>query len=302
MVSFRARLLCASLRFFVRSLWAANVPIEKIRRRMLQIDGLGRAAPRGATVTEVDADGVPCRWIVPRGVKSDRVLLYLHGGGFSTHLPGLYCRFANDLGLRLQARVLLVDYRLAPEHPFPAAPDDCFTAYKWLLRQNCVQAEQVVVAGDSAGGNLTLVTLLDAKLEGLALPAAAWAISPGVDCRWDRTAFQQLQKTDPLFTLDALDFMDPYFSDCDRRHYRVSPLNGDLAGLPPLLIEAGSKEMLRDQPRLFSERAQAAAVVVNTRIWAGMPHVFQLFGFLPEAKKARRDACQFLSDHMAPAA
>jgi acetyl esterase/lipase len=250
----------------------------------------------------VDANGVPCQWLVPRGVDSDRVLVYLHGGGFSTHLPRLYANFAADLGRRLNAKVFLVDYRLAPEHPFPAAPDDCITAYEWLLEQPGISADKLVMAGDSAGGNLTLVTLLDARQRRLDLPAAAWAISPGVDCRWDKTTLQSLQHSDPMFTIDALDFMEPYFGQSDRNNYRVSPARGDMNGLPPLLIEAGGAEMLRQQPTRFAEPARSAGVSVTTRVWKGMPHVFQLFGFLPEAKKARRDACQFLSDHMATTA
>jgi acetyl esterase/lipase len=289
------------LRLFVRSLWVSGVSVENVRRRILRIDGLTRAVPRGASAHEVDANGVPCQWIIPHDVESDRVLFYLHGGGFSTHLPRLYANFAADLGTRLNAKVFLVDYRLAPEHPFPAAPDDCITAYQWLLEQPGVSADNLVMAGDSAGGNLTLVTLLDARQRGLDLPAAAWAISPGVDCRWDETTFRRLQDSDPMFTIDSLDFMEPYFGHSDRNDYRVSPVCGDMAGLPPLLIEAGGVEMLRQEPERFAGPARSAGVSVTTRVWKGMPHVFQVFGFLPEAKKARRDACQFLSEHMAPA-
>ena len=266
---------------------------------MSRIDSLFRAIPKGARTTPVDANGVPCEWVCAGQIDSDRVLMYIHGGGFCLHLPRLYANFAADLSARLNARVLLVDYRLAPEHPFPAAPNDCLTAYRWLLQQPGVDPARLAIAGDSAGGNLSLVTLLQAKQEGLPLAPAAWLLSPGVDCDWAEEDLPRLQKTDPMFSVQALELMNPYFATADRSDYRVSPVKGDLRGLPPVLIEAGQEEMLRGQPELFARQARKAGVVVTSRLWQGMPHVFQLFSFLPEAKRARRQGCRFLENHMA---
>jgi len=298
MASYRTRAFEALLKVGIRSAWRSDVvSVPRIRERVAFMDAMFRKSPRGATVTSVQADGVPCDWITAHGANTGRVLMYIHGGGFSIHMPRLYASLAADLSARLKARVLLVDYRLAPEHPFPAAPDDCLATYRWLLQQPGVEPGQVMVAGDSAGGNLTLVTMLMAKQAGLAMPAAGWAISPGVDCDWSNSSVEELQGIDPMFSTQALGLMTPYFGDVDRRDFRVSPVHGDLAGLPPLLLEAGGKEMLKEHPAMFAERARAAGVRVEDRVWDGMPHVFQAFGFIPEAQEARARACRFLASH-----
>jgi len=295
MASYRTRAFEALLKVGIRSAWRSDVvSVPHIRERVAFMDAMFRASPRGAKVIRVDAGGVPCDWVTAHGANTGRVLLYIHGGGFSIHMPRLYASLASDLSARLKARVLLVDYRLAPEHPFPAAPDDCLATYRWLLRQPGVEPEQLMIAGDSAGGNLTLVTLLMAKQAGLPMPAAAWAISPGVDCDWSHSSLEELQALDPMFSTQALNLMNPYFGDSDRNDFRISPVNGDLSGLPPVLLEAGGKEMLKEHPAMFAERARAAGVTVKERVWDGMPHVFQVFPFIPEAQRARRRACRFL--------
>jgi acetyl esterase/lipase len=298
MASYRTRAFEALLKVGIRSAWRSDVvSVPRIRERVAFMDAMFRKSPRGAMVASVQADGVPCDWITAHGANTGRVLMYIHGGGFSIHMPRLYASLAADLSARLKARVLLVDYRLAPEHPFPAAPDDCLATYRWLLQQPGVEPGQVMVAGDSAGGNLTLVTMLMAKQAGLPMPAAGWAISPGVDCDWSHSSVEELQAVDPMFSTQALELMTPYFGDVDRRDFRVSPVHGDLAGLPPLLLEAGGKEMLKEHPAMFAERARAAGVRVEDRVWDGMPHVFQAFGFIPEAQEARARACRFLASH-----
>ena len=299
MVSLRARLLQFVLKICLRSVWKKGAAVDVVRRRAAALDRLFPRPPAGTVVALVNAGGVPCRWASAPGVSPERTLLYFHGGGFSIESPRLHTNFATAIGRGVNARALLVDYRLAPEYPFPAGPDDCLQAYRWLLNQPGVCPSRIVIAGDSAGANLTLVTLLQIKEAGLPMPAAAWALSPGVDCDWSHTNFEELQKLDPMFTRQALDIMTPYFGDADRSDSRISPINGDLRGLPPMLLEAGEKEMLRDHPPRFAERAQAAGVEVVCRVWQGMPHVFQSFGFLPEAKLARQQACDFLNEHMA---
>lgn len=298
MVSLRARLLRKFLAFYFKSAWPEGFQIEDIRKKALGLEGFFPKSPKGTVIQEVSADGVPCEWVSAPGVDPHRVLFYLHGGGFSLHIPALHRRLVADLSARLNARVLLVDYRLAPEYPFPAGPEDCLTAYRWLLTQPEISPKRVVIAGDSAGGNLVLVTLLLIKQAQLAQPAAAWALSPGVDLDWSPEIYEELQNVDPMFTTQSFELMSPYFGDSDRKDFRISPVNGDLAGLPPLLLEAGEKELLREHPQQFADRARPAGVEVDVRIWEGMPHVFQAFGFLPEAKKARQQACSFLNNHM----
>jgi epsilon-lactone hydrolase len=298
MVSLRSRLLCWFLTIYFKRVWRTGFGVEDIRKKVRGLEALCPKPPRGTTICTENADGVPCEWINATAADSDRVLFYLHGGGFSLRLPALHRRLVADLSSRLNAKVLLVDYRLSPEHPFPAGPDDCLASYRWLLKQPGVDPKRVVIAGDSAGGNLTLVTLLLIKQAQLPQPAAAWTMSPGVDCDWSIETLEALQKLDPMTSTQALELMTPYFGDADRRDFRISPINGDLAGLPPLLIEAGEREMLREHPGQFAERARSAGVDVVDRVWPGMPHVFQAFGFLPEAKVARQQACSFLEGHM----
>ena len=294
MISIRARMFNFFVRLFIRSAWkAGEYDIGDIRHRVGLLDRLFRVIPRKTTVTPVSE--INGEWVVADSVTGDGVLLYLHGGGFSVHLPRLYRKFAADLSRRLNVRVLIPDYRLAPESPFPAAPQDCLAAYRWLLNQPGVNPDRLWIAGDSAGGNLALVTLQQARDEGLPLPVAGWIISPGVDCDWSHSDLTRLQQIDPMFSVQALTLMDPYFNGADRKDFRISPVNGDLRGLPPLLIEAGDKEMFREHPAIYGEAAREVGSEVTDRTWPHMPHVFQLFGFLPEAKRARERAAKFLS-------
>ena len=296
MPSYRSVLFETVLKLGIRSAWTNDVAVDRIRRRVAFMDNAFPARPDNAEISAVVAGDVSASWVTAKGadVAAGKVLYYIHGGGFSLHMPRLYSHFAADLSRRLDARVLLVNYRLSPEHPFPAAPDDCLSCYRWLLNQPGVDPSKLMIAGDSAGGNLTLVTLLSAKAEGLAMPRAGWAISPGVDCDWAHSSLEELQMSDPMFSAQAMDLMNPYFGDADRSNYRISPLHGELAGLPPLLVEAGGREMLREHPGMFARRAREAGVEVVDRIWPGLPHVFQVFPFIPEARQARRSACSFL--------
>ncbi len=295
--SLRSGWLCAALRRTVRPVWGdARDPLA-LRSSAARIDGwLGRPAPR-CTLEHVDAGGVPARWVVAHGVFPDRTLLYLHGGGFTFHLPRCYTRFAALLSRRLRARVLLPEYRLSPEHPFPAAPDDCLAAYRWLL-QTGMEPDQLAVAGDSAGGNLTLVTLLEAKRHGLPQPAAAWVLSPGVDFDWSTTDFASLEALDPMFTRAAMTLMDPYVGAADRKDPRLSPIHGDLAGLAPLLLESGEYEVLRDHAPRFAAAVRRTGGIASDRTWRGVPHVFQLVPFLPEARASLQLGVTFLRSHV----
>jgi epsilon-lactone hydrolase len=295
--SLRSRWLCVLLRRTVRPIWGEVPDPRALRARANALDRSLGWPPARCEITPVFADGVPAQWVTARGVTPLRTLLYLHGGGFSFHLPRCYTRFAAEIGRRLEARVLLPDYRLSPEHPFPAAPDDCLVAYRWLLEQG-VDPRRLAIAGDSAGANLALVTLLQAKQQGLPQPAAAWLLSPGVDFDWSTTDFETLEPIDPMFTRQAMTLMDPYVGGADRRDPRLSPIHGDLAGLAPLLLEAGEREVLREHVRRFGEAARRAGVTATDRVWPGLPHVFQVMPYLPEARESVREAVAFLRSHI----
>jgi acetyl esterase/lipase len=193
--------------------------------------------------------------------------------------------------------VLLVDYRLAPEHPFPAGVDDCLAAYRWLLGQG-VAAHNIVIAGDSAGANLTLATLLGAKAASVPPPACAFVISPPVDLTLGSPSFVANEHSDAVFRLATLVLLRGRYVAAERLlDPLVSPLFGDLAGMPPLLLQAGTREMLRDDAVRFADRARSAGVQVDLELWHGMQHCFQLLEFLPESGRAIEAITRFVTHH-----
>lgn len=257
-----------------------------MRRHYEEIDLAKFTVPPDVRRTPVDVGGVRGEWVEVPQSRPDRVLLYLHGGGFALRLPNLYAQFAARIGRELGTRALLVDYRLAPEDPHPAAVDDCLAAYRALLAQG-IPARNIVLGGDSAGGNLTLVTLQGMKAQGLPLPACAFAISPAVDCTLSSRSFVANERSDAVFRLATLLALRGHYAGAERLlDPSVSPLFGDLAGLPPLLLQAGTREMLRDDAVRFAERARDAGVDVELELWHGMQHCFQLLQFLPESGRA----------------
>jgi epsilon-lactone hydrolase len=246
----------------------------------------GAPLPDGTTVEVVDAGGVPAEWVAVEG-SGDAVVLYLHGGGYcigslNTH-RGMAARVAGACG----ARALNVDYRLAPEHPHPAAVDDAVAAYRWLLGTG-VAPGSVAVGGDSAGGGLVVATLLALRDGGDPLPAAGFCMSPWVDLTCTGGTFETKAGEDPMCTKEGLDEMAAaYAGEHGLEHPLVSPLQADLAGLPPLLIHVGTAEVLLDDAVRLAERARAAGVDVRLEAWDDLVHVFQAFApMVPEAVEA----------------
>lgn len=280
----------------VARLMQAHLPLPVARWLIRQ--GVARLRlDDDVTGQAVSADGVPCQWVLPQSSPADPVLLYLHGGGFVFGLTPPHLRMGAYLARKMRVRILMVDYRLAPEHPFPAALDDCATAYRWLLKQG-VSPHKIAVAGDSAGGNLTLALLMDARDRGDPLPAAAACLSPATDMAQDKT---RLGYRDPLLPPRAMRFYtESYVGDHDAHDPLISPVLGDLRGLPPLLIHAGEDEMLRDDAVRVQERAQAAGVEARLEIYPRMWHVWQLYLALPQAVQSLDDIAHFLGSHMGP--
>jgi epsilon-lactone hydrolase len=238
-------------------------------------------------VTRLDAAGVPAAWIVPPGLETSRVILYLHGGSYNAGSINSHLPLTSNIALAAKARVLAIDYRLAPEHPFPAAVDDAVAVYRWLLKQP-VEPNRIVVAGDSAGGGLVLSLLLSLHQLGLPQPAAGVCLSPWTDLTCSGESFAANEKADFMIKrAPGLESAKIYAGGADLRAPLISPLYADPVGLPPLLIQVGSEENLLSDSTLFADKARAAGVDVTLDVWKGMQHVWQYAAsLLPEARQA----------------
>ena len=247
----------------------------------------------------VGAGGVPAEWIFDPKAAEVRVLLYLHGGGYiigsmRTHRVPL-SRLSRASGVR----VLGLEYRLAPENPFPAAVEDSLAAYRWLLSQG-IDPKKIVIGGDSCGGGHTVATLVALRYYGDPLPAAGITHSAWTDLANTGESFVTKAEEDPLIDRDMVENMAmAYLGDRDRKTPLASPFYADLHGLPPLLVQVGTAEVLLDDSLRFAERAKAAGVDVTLEVWDDMPHVWQAFAsFLPEGQQAIEHCGDFIRKHM----
>ncbi len=270
-------------------------------RAAMEAASAATPVPAGVKLTRVDAGGVPAEWNEAPGARLDRAVVYYHGGGYcmgslATH-RGLTARLAQLAGLR----VLSVDYRLAPEHPHPAAVDDAVAAYRFALDQG-LEPEQLALAGDSAGGGLTVAALLAIRDRGLPLPACGAGISAWTDMTASGDSVKTKADEDPMIAgLDALQPMiEAYVAGGDRKAPLASPLFADLAGLPPLLLQVGSAEVLLDDSTRLAERAEAAGVDVTLKVWQDMFHVWHAFAeMLPEGMEATQELADWVNARLA---
>jgi acetyl esterase/lipase len=254
--------------------------------------------PAGIEVSPVSVDGLPAEWILPAGTAPDKVIFWVHGGGYVSGSCSDHRIHVSKFVKGANIGALLFEYRLAPEHPYPAALDDSIKTYRWLLDQG-VSASHIVFAGDSAGGGLALATLLAVRDQGLPLPSAAVAISPWTDLTCSGESYRSNAKKclSPNGTWTA--FSKQYAGDHDPMLPWISPLYGDLHGLPPLLIYAGGDEILRDDSVCFAEKAQAAGVEVTLRVGEGLFHCFPVCApMFPEATEAMNEICTFMNRHL----
>ena len=283
-----------------QAVWDENTSVQAFRDQC-EADAAKAPMPEGVAVQPVKIEGLPeglkAEWLVPEGAPQEPVIFYCHGGGYisgscSDH-RALVGKLAKGAGMRL----LLYEYRLAPEHPFPAAVEDTLTAYRWLLRQG-IEARNIVISGESAGGGLALAALLAFRDTGLPLPAAAAVMSPMTDLTLSgeshRTRVKQC-----LSPLGMENLCCKYYAgDTDLKHPWISPLYGDLRGMPPLMIVAGDYETFRDDAVLYAEKAKAAGVDTTLRIGPEMVHVFPLMApFFPEATAQLEEICAFIKQH-----
>ena len=233
--------------------------------------------PPDVKVERVNAPVAPAEWLRPPSAEPGRVVLYLHGGGYVIGSPRSHRHLAAAIASAAGASALLLDYRLAPEHPYPAAVDDATAAYRWLLDQAIAPA-RIVIAGDSAGGGLTVATLLALREAGVPLPAGGVCISPWVDLTCGGASYATKAAADPIVRRDGVEQMArDYLGATPPRTPLASPLFADLRGLPPLLIHVGSDEVLLDDAVQLAERSRAAGVDASLEVYERMIHVWHWF-------------------------
>lgn len=274
-----------------------EVDIDQMRSGYDMLGGMQPQAD-GAIIEPVVANGVECEWITTPGVDSGRTVVYVHGGGYAIGSLTSHRSMLTHLSSAANARVLAVDYRLAPENPHPAALDDAVNAYRWALK-NGATPERTVIAGDSAGGGLTVATLVALRESDEPLPAAGVCLSPWLDMEAKGSSMETKADVDPMVKQsDLLKWADYYLAGQSATTPLANPLHADLAGLPPLLVHVGTDEVLLDDAKRLAERAEAAGVKVTLEVADEMIHVWHFFaGNVPEADVSITEVGDFIRSH-----
>ncbi len=274
--------------------------VDKMRTNFIKATASFATPPSDVAVSAVDVDGTVAEWLDAPGVDSGRVLLYLHGGGYVIGSIATHRGLTAALSKAANCRVLSLDYRLAPEHIYPAAVEDATEAYRWLLSQG-IAAEKITIAGDSAGGGLTLATLIALRDAGDILPAAAIPISPWTDMEGTGVSMTTKVDLDPMVEPGGLMGMGQiYMGGGNPKQPTASPLYANYTGLPPLLIQVGDLETLLDDATRVAASAEAAGVDTTLEIWPEMVHVWHLFApMVPEGREAIERIGQFIQEKTA---
>jgi monoterpene epsilon-lactone hydrolase len=286
----------------VRALLSAKprpVGWEERRRRIEEVGAVWPVAD-DVKLEPIDLDGVKGEWSIVPGANASRLLIYFHGGGYCSGSIVSHRRLVTEAGRAGGLRTLSVDYRLAPEHPFPAARDDALAVWRRLRREGCA-VKQIAVGGDSAGANLTLALVGELKRMGEDLPGCLWLLSPWVDLTMSGATLVSKSAVDPLMQKGYLEGLaDAYVpAGMDRKDPRVSPLYADLKGLPPTLIQIGSAETLLDDAIRFAAAAGEADVSATLEIWPHMIHAWPLWNAqLEPGRRALAHAGAFFREHL----
>lgn len=295
MLSWQARTM-KSLLSVKRFLFQNSNPLD-IETGRANLDAAGEVFRPIIHVDHINvlANGVPSEWVIPGATGSGRVILYLHGGAYNAGSTRSHRALAANIASAANARALTIDYRLAPEHPYPAALVDAFSAYKWLLEKG-VQPGQIVIAGDSAGGGLAIALLVSLRERKLPMPAAAVVLSPWTDLSTNGESWQENAEVDYLIHGSKLrEAARIYLDDRDPQTPLASPVYANLQGLPPLLIHVGSEEVLLSDSVRLAENARLSGVDVTLDIWDGMQHVWHFAAnYVPEARQAVEKVGEFI--------
>lgn len=298
-MSIEASLLRLYLRYAVKPRQDPNAPIAELRKA---VDDVARLFPRPPRGVRLEATSVATRdalWLGAPNADTNRAILFLHGGGYVSGTIAMYQDLARRLSAEAGARVLLLDYRLAPEHPFPAAVDDAVAGYRHLLALG-FSPSKLAIAGDSAGGGLTVATLIALREAGEPMPSAAWVISPWTDLAYRGASLISNRDADPMIRADVIGAVARwYLGSAHPESPLASPLYAELHGLPPTLIHVGSTEVLLDDSLRLLDRLRAHGTPADMRIYPDLPHVFHLFApYVRESRAAIREAGAYLTARM----
>lgn len=297
MISLRARLVrLLSSQMFKKI--SPDSDINALRASWEDLAARSRVAA-GTRVRHATIEGIESDWLIPPGLDDAPVLYYLHGGAYVTGSSKTHRTMVSHIALRSGMRALLPNYRLAPENRFPAGLTDCVAIYRALLASG-VDASRIVIAGDSAGGGMTMGTLLKLRDAGDPLPAAAVLLSPWLDLTASGESATTRNDEDPWFNAEDMPESVALYCDPDQvNDPLVSPLFGDVRGLPPILIQVGDHEILLSDATRMADKLTAAGGDVTLEVWPGMWHVFQYFiGKMPESKRAIRRIARYLRDRL----
>lgn len=276
-------------------------PVGWVERRA-RLDAIGAVPPAGdIRLAAVDAGGVPAEWSLAPGSDATRVLMYLHGGGYCSGSITSHRGMVTEIGRAARVRTFALGYRLAPEHPFPAALDDAVAAYEFLLGHG-IAPHRIAIGGDSAGGGLTLACMLRLRTLGRPLPACAWLVSPWIDLAMTGASLNDKADVDPLIQKPYLqELATAYLAGADPAEPLASPLHADLRGLPPLLVQVGSAETLLDDAIRIARRAGIADVSVDLQVWPRMIHAWHLWAAqLTDGRRAIASAGTFVRTNLSP--
>jgi monoterpene epsilon-lactone hydrolase len=290
-LSLRARFWRAIMR---KTFKGQRLTIAEDRLRSVKAARFMNLVPKGAEIERLHIDGIFSEWISPSGAQQDRVILHLHGGGYITGGIDSHQMMCVLMAQTLKMKVLLPEYRLAPEHPFPAAMDDALKVYRWLLAKG-YKPENIIISGDSAGGGLALAMVLKLMDAGEQLPASVVCMSPWTDLTFQGQSYRLNARVEAVLQEDVLrEWAACYIGKENPANPLISPVYADYRGFPPLLIQVGSREILLDDARMLAEKTRGDGVDVTLKIWDGMWHVWQVLGALiPESRRAFEEFGQF---------
>lgn len=299
MTSFRGKFCRILTKYFVAPKFNHNKTIDEWRSGMEGLTKLARL-PSKTRVEKITLNSISAEWICAKDAREDMVVLYLHGGGYNVGSPNTHRELAANISMASGAKILLPDYRLAPEHPFPSALEDATSAYRWLLDTG-LTGKNIAIVGDSAGGGLSIATSISLRDTGEPLPASTVCLSPWTDLEMSGNSIKTHAEIDPMLNLKFLKIMaSNYIGDADPRSPLISPIHADLKGISPLLIHVGSDEMLLDDSTRIAEKAKNAGIDITLKIYDQMWHVWHLNArLMPEAKNAIEELGSFIRRNFA---